>query len=75
MSNTNEKLIRMANQIASFFATQPGDTGAASTAQHIRDFWDPSMIAQLGELLISGTTGLDPMAQTAAQDVTGVHPS
>ena len=71
MSNTPEKLIRMANQIASFFATQPGDQGAAATAQHIRDFWDPSMIAQLGDLIKTGDAGLDPIALAAAQDVTG----
>ena len=71
MSSTHEKLIRMVNQIAGFFATQPGDKGAASTAQHIRDFWDPSMIAQLGDLVKAGDAGLDPMALAAAKDVTG----
>ncbi len=71
MSSTHEKLIRMANQIASFFATQPGDKGAASTAQHIRDFWDPSMIAQLAELIKAEDNGLNPMALAAAKDVVG----
>lgn len=41
----DEKLIRMANQIAAFFASQPGD-GAEGVAQHLRDFWDPSMRAR-----------------------------
>ncbi len=70
MSNTDEKLVRMANQIASFFKTQPGDKATASTAQHIKDFWDPSMIAQMRNLLANDVEGLDPIAHAAAKEVT-----
>jgi hypothetical protein len=35
---THEKLIRMANQIAGFFATQPHADQAADRAAHINDF-------------------------------------
>ncbi|MEO9777970.1 MAG: formate dehydrogenase subunit delta [Sedimentitalea sp.] len=42
-----DKLIRMANQIATFFKTQPGDDAPAKVAAHITDFWEPRMRAQL----------------------------
>lgn len=73
MSSTPEKLVRMANQIASFFATQPGDKAVAATAQHLRDFWDPSMIEGLGALLKTGNPGLDPVALRAAEEVLGLN--
>jgi formate dehydrogenase subunit delta len=43
----SEKLVRMANQIASFFATQPGQDQAERVAAHIKDFWGPEMRAEL----------------------------
>jgi formate dehydrogenase subunit delta len=43
MSATDEKLIRMANQIASFFAAQGHDKAVAGIADHIQKFWDPHM--------------------------------
>jgi formate dehydrogenase subunit delta len=64
---TDEKLVRMANQIAGFFATQPGDTQAVETAAHIRAFWDPRMRAQMSALLAKGGKGLSPLARTAAE--------
>ena len=64
MSNdTDAKLVRMANQIASFFATQPGD-GTSGAIQHITDFWDPRMRSRMGELLAEGLAdGLTPEAR------------
>jgi len=41
-----EKLIRMANQIATFFESQR-DGGPVAIAAHINDFWEPRMRAQL----------------------------
>lgn len=41
-----EKLIRMANQIATFFESQ-SDGGPEAVAAHINDFWEPRMRAQL----------------------------
>jgi hypothetical protein len=45
-----DKLVRMANQIATFFATQPGEDRADRVAQHLRDYWDPRMRAQIAKL-------------------------
>ncbi|MEZ5723032.1 MAG: formate dehydrogenase subunit delta [Paracoccaceae bacterium] len=41
-----DKMVRMANQIATFFRSQPGDT-AEQVAAHLGDFWDPRMRRQL----------------------------
>ena len=43
----HDKLARMANQIATFFATQPGDDQAERVAAHLNDFWGPEMRAAL----------------------------
>jgi formate dehydrogenase subunit delta len=51
-------MIRMANQIATFFKSQQGDA-AEKTAAHINDFWEPRMRAQLIAHLEAGGEGLD----------------
>ena len=68
-TGTSAKLVRMANQIASFFETQPGDSAADDTAQHLKDFWDPRMLAQLAGIVAAGGGGLSPIARAAAQKV------
>ena len=61
------KLVRMANQIAGFFDTQPHADKVAETANHLREFWDPRMRAQLQEYLGKGGDGLSPLALAAAK--------
>ena len=68
-SDTDAKLVRMANQIASFFATQPGDKAVAGTVQHLKDFWDPRMRAQMAEILARPETGLSDVALAAATEL------
>ena len=41
--NTDEKLVYMANQIASFFVTQGEAKAVPAIADHIKKFWDPEM--------------------------------
>ncbi|MDF0602695.1 formate dehydrogenase subunit delta [Psychromarinibacter sp. C21-152] len=60
-----EKLVRMANQIATFFATQPGDDRADRVAAHINEFWEPRMRAQLAEHMAQGGEGLHPLVTDA----------
>ncbi len=60
-----EKMIRMANQIAAFHASQKGDA-AAAVAGHINDFWDPRMRAQLLAHLAAGGGGLHDAVRAAA---------
>ena len=61
-----EKMIIMANQIATFFNTQPGDA-PESIASHLSDFWEPRMRRQLLDYIDSGGDGLSPSVQKAAK--------
>ncbi len=45
-----EKLVYMANQIATFFTSKPHDEGVEGVAGHINKFWEPRMRAQLFEV-------------------------
>ncbi|EAQ04974.1 NAD-dependent formate dehydrogenase, delta subunit [Pseudooceanicola batsensis HTCC2597] len=60
-----EKMVTMANQIATFFASQPGDDQALRTAAHINDFWDPRMRRHLLDHLAAGGEGLKPLVREA----------
>lgn len=62
-----EKMIRMANQIATFFESQPGEDQADRVAAHLKEFWEPRMIAQLKSHLKTGGDGLSDLAAAAAQ--------
>lgn len=64
-----EKMVMMANQIAAFFASQPGNGQAASVAAHINDFWDPRMRQQLLDHVAAGRGGLDPLVIRAADEI------
>jgi len=55
---TDEKMIHMANQIAAFFDTQPGDA-AAAVADHLVKFWEARMKAQLFAHVDRGGAGLN----------------
>lgn len=57
------KLVRMANQIATFFASQPGQDGAGKVAAHLNDFWSPDMRAALAAHVAQGGAGLVPLAR------------
>jgi formate dehydrogenase subunit delta len=60
-----EKMTMMANQIATFFKTQPGNGQADAVATHINDYWEPRMRAQLIQHAEAGGTGLDPLVMQA----------
>ncbi len=44
------KIVRMANQIATYFNSQPEVERAAGIASHINDFWEPRMRKHLFEI-------------------------
>jgi formate dehydrogenase subunit delta len=46
------KLIRMANQIATYFDSRPEAERVSGIAAHINDFWEPRMRTQLLDLLV-----------------------
>ncbi len=60
-----DKMVHMANQIAAFFRSQPGDT-AEQVAAHLGDFWEPRMRRQLRAHVAAGGAGLDPEVVAAA---------
>lgn len=62
-----EKMVRMANQIATFFKTQPKEDAPACVAAHIKDYWDPRMRAQLRDYVDRGGEGLDEVVMRAAR--------
>ena len=65
---TVQRLVYMANQIATFFVSEAPDTAAAATADHIRKFWDPRMRRQILDHLAAGRgEGLKPVALAAIQ--------
>ncbi|SOC43570.1 formate dehydrogenase subunit delta [Rhizobium subbaraonis] len=66
MSN-DAKLVRMANQIATFFHSQPAAEGPQGVATHINKFWEPRMRRQLFDIVDHrGGEGLDPLVLAAA---------
>jgi formate dehydrogenase subunit delta len=67
MSDSDNDLIRMANQIAAFNAPYPHDEALASTKQHIKDFWEPRMRRAFDALVVKGGAGLTPLALEAGQ--------
>jgi formate dehydrogenase subunit delta len=58
---TPEKLVYMANQIATFFKSQPPETAVPGIAGHISDFWEPRMRIALFDHVAKGGDGLDPL--------------
>lgn len=68
-ASTAEKLVRMANQIATFFHSKPREEGVAGVAEHINKFWEPRMRRQFFELLDAGGKGFDDLVLAAAPKV------
>ena len=65
MSEGN-KLVRMANQIATFFHSQPASEGPDGVATHINKFWEPRMRRQLFDIVDNhGGEGLDELVLAA----------
>ena len=65
MSEGN-KLVRMANQIATFFHSQPASEGPDGVATHINKFWEPRMRRQLFDIVDNhGGEGLDALVLAA----------
>ena len=61
------RLAYMANQIAQFFASEDRETAAASTADHLRKFWDPRMRRGIVTQLQAGQAHLDPPVRRAVE--------
>ena len=64
--DTKAKLVYMANQIATFFKSQPAGEAVEGVANHINKFWEPRMRRQLFEILEKEENGLDALVLQAA---------
>ncbi|MBO6540378.1 MAG: formate dehydrogenase subunit delta [Rhizobiaceae bacterium] len=73
--NTDQKLVYMANQIASFFKSMPEDEAQAGVAKHINDFWDPRMRRRLHRIVEAGGDGLSPLVLSAADEIRWPEPT
>ena len=62
---TDDKLVYMANQIATFFASQPKEEQAVGVANHINDFWEPRMRRQFFAFVEAGGSGISPIVEAA----------
>ncbi|MDG4648010.1 formate dehydrogenase subunit delta [Roseibacterium sp. SDUM158017] len=63
---SHDKLVRMANQIATFFATQPCPDKAERVAAHLKDFWGPEMREELkAHARRDGCADLDDLVRKA----------
>jgi formate dehydrogenase subunit delta len=61
-----DSLIRMANDIGAFFASEPqADQAANGVLVHIKRFWDPRMRAQIVQYYRDGGQGLAPHVSAA----------
>lgn len=68
-SMTLDKLVRMANQIATAFRSQQPGRAAEATSDHLRQFWDPRMRRMITEHLRAGGDGLNAIARAAVEQL------
>lgn len=67
--STDEKLIRMANQIATFFNSQPEGVRIEGIAGHINKFWEPRMRRRFLQLIEDESTGFQDIVRQAASQI------
>ena len=65
----DEKMVRMANQIAEYFTAYPEDRARGEVAAHLRAFWEPRMRRQLVAYARDGGVGLHPFVAHAATEL------
>ncbi|MDQ0467300.1 formate dehydrogenase subunit delta [Labrys wisconsinensis] len=64
-----DKLVRMANQIGKFFASQGPAVAVPGIAEHIRKFWEPRMREAIFAHLDAGGAGIDPPVREALEQL------
>jgi formate dehydrogenase subunit delta len=64
MSDDN-RLVKMANQMAAYFRSFPEPEAVAGLANHINKFWDPRMRRELLALAAAGGAGFEPLVSKA----------
>jgi formate dehydrogenase subunit delta len=66
MQHDSSKLIRTANQIATFFMSQPEAGRVNGVATHINKFWEPRMRREFFTLIDNGAEGFLPLVIEAS---------
>ncbi|MBU3058799.1 MULTISPECIES: formate dehydrogenase subunit delta [Pseudomonas] len=68
---SSENLIKMANQIAQFFDSEPDNAEAVhGVRQHLQSFWTPAMRIELMAWQVEhGGASLHPLVQAALAEV------
>ena len=69
LTHTDEKLVRMANQIATFFASQPEEVRVDGVATHINKFWEKRMRRRFFEMIDGGIGGFLPLVIAASAKI------
>jgi formate dehydrogenase subunit delta len=65
----DQKLVYMANQIATFFASRPEQEAVTEIADHLRKFWEPRMRKKILAYQQSGGAGLSNRANLAIMNL------
>ncbi|MCB1447900.1 MAG: formate dehydrogenase subunit delta [Rhizobiaceae bacterium] len=71
----DNKIVRMANQIATFFLSQPEEVRIAGVSNHINKFWEPRMRRQFFEIVDNGGGELLPLVVEAARQINRPEPA
>lgn len=71
MSDSQQKLVHMANQIIQNLRQLPPDEAVETLTNHINKFWDPRMRKGILALAKAGGAGFDPMLM---QVIPSIHP-
>jgi formate dehydrogenase subunit delta len=66
-----DRLVYMANQIGTYFASQHGADPAAGITDHLKKFWDPRMRKAIIAHAVEGGAGLTPDVLRAVQALKG----
>jgi len=70
-----DKLVYMANQIATFFQTRKHEEAVAGIADHINNFWEPRMRVQFFQVVDAGGDGLMPLVVEASTRIRRPKPA
>lgn len=70
-----QKLVYMADQIATFFASEPDETAIAAIEDHLRKFWDPRMRSKIVAYTETSAHGLSERAYAAVRKLAKTAPS
>jgi formate dehydrogenase subunit delta len=68
-TSTDAKIVRMANQIATFFLSQPQDVRVEGVATHINKFWETRMRRRFFDLIDEQDAGFLPLVVEASAHV------